>query len=235
MNDMALSDPLDRLNLAPDTEETLKDPTKMLLDERTTVSNTLPSAEKLGSLELDFHSPQYGYAESLASYTTSANFSPCLASNTTLSGPMSPCHSSQPETPVMSEFEDDFLPPLRDSESLAQMGRRTSSDLDFLLAKPSSRAAPQHLLQQQGGDAQKSHAAWGGFEGYSLPDHVQGSALTIRKLPSVTVMKTDGASPFTQQDSKQDLVHSWNDGSEHRVTALGELVDDLGYLGKMIT
>ena len=233
-NDMALSDQFGRLGLASDAKEVLTDPTKMPFDEQTTIPSAVPSTGTPGSLELDSHSPNYGYAESLASYATSANFSPCLASNTTNSGPMSPYHLSQPETPVMSEFGDEFLPPLRDSESLAQMGRSTSSDLDLLLARPYSGAAPPHPPLPQQGDTQNSHSTLDGFQGYSLPDHDHASVLTIRKLPSITFNNADSVAPFTQQSSKQDLVQSWNDGSEHRMTALGELVDDLGYLGGMI-
>ena len=233
-NDMALSDQFGRLGLASDAKEILTDPTKMPFDGQTTSPNAVPSTGTPGSLELGFHSPNDGYAESLASYATSANFSPCLASNTTNSGPMSPYHLSQPETPVMSEFGDEFLPPLRDSESLVQMGRDTSSDLDLLLARPYSGAAPPHRPLPQGGDTQNSHPTLDGFQGYSVPDHDHASVLTIRKLPSITFKNTDGVAPFTQQGSKQDLVQSWNDGSEHRMTALGELVDDLGYLGRMI-
>ena len=230
-NDMALSNHLGRLNLAPDAEETLIDPTKRPLDKQTTIPNAVPSTETLGSCELDFDSPKYGYADSLASYATSANFSPCLASNTTHSGPMSPCPLPQPVTPIMSDCEDEFLPPLRDSESLTQIGRSTSSDLGHLLARPFSRATPP---RPQGGDTQNSHTTSGGFQVYSLPDHDHASVLTIRKLPSITIKKADGASPFPQKGSKQDLVHSWNDGSQDRMTSLGELVDDLGYLGEVI-
>ena len=233
-NDMALSDHLGRLILVPDAEETLAKSAKPLPEKKIAVVNALPSIDTLGSFELHSNSPKYSYAESLASYATSANFSPYLASNTTPGGPMSPCHLSQPETPVMSDFGDEFLPPVRDSESPAQMRRSSGSDLDLLLARPSSRAAPPHLPQPQGGPTQKPHAVVGGFQGYSLPDHDHASVHTIRKLPSIPLKKTDGASPLAHQASKQDLVHSWNDGSEDRVTALGELVDDLGYLGEMI-
>ena len=231
-NDMALNEHIGRLNLAPNAGATLANSTEIPLDEHISIPDAAPSAELLGSLGLDFDPPKDGYAESFASYATSVNFSPCLASNTTHSGPMSPCHLSQPETPVMSECDDEFLPPLRDPESLAQMGRSTSSDLDLLSAKPSSRAAPPHLPRPQGSDARNPPAALGGFQGYSLVDHA--SVLTIRKLPSIPLKKTDGAAPFPRQSSKQDLVHSWNDGSEHRMSALGELVDDLGYLGDVI-
>lgn len=231
-DDTTSSENSDRNHLAPDAGETFTDPTKMPLDEQTIDSDGAPSTETLGSLELDFHFPKYGYAESLASYATSANFSPCLASNTTHSGPMSPYHLSQPETPIMSELGDEFLPPLRDPESLAQMGWGTSSDVDLLQARPSSIIDPQLPRPRQG----DPEASSGGFQGYSLPNHDHASVLTIRKLPSITFKQTDGPPGFSQKGSKQDLVHSWNDGSEHRMAALGELLDfdDLGYLAEMI-
>lgn len=231
-NDTPLSDHLGRLNLAPDAGKTSTDPTKMPLKEQTTISNAVPSREMPDLLELGIRSPKYGYAESLASYATSANFSPCFASSTTHSGPMSPCNLS-PETPVTSEFGDDFLPPLRESESLTQMGRTTSGNLKLVTANPPSKVASPAPRPQEC-DVQNPHATLGGFQGYSLPDHDHASALTIRKLPSITFKKTDCASPVAQQSSQQDLVHSWNDGSEHRMTALEELVDDLGYLGEVI-
>lgn len=229
MNDTISSENPNGLNLAPDALETFTNHIKMPFDKQTNNSNAAPSMETLGSL--DFHSPNYGYAESLASYATSANFSPCLASNTTHSGPMSPCHLSQPETPIMSEFGDEFLPPLRDPESLAQMGRSTSSDLDLLLARPSSRTGPPQVPRPQQGDTDVTPR---GFQGYSLPNHDHASVLTIRKPPSITFKNTDGTSTFPQNGSKQDLVHSWNDGSEHRMTALADFVEDLSYLRDLI-
>ena len=234
---VALSDNLDRLNLAPYGLETFTDLSKMPFHEHTTILDAIPSTESPGSIELDSHSPKYGYAESLASYAASANFSPCLASNTTHSGPMSPYHLSQPETPAMSDFGDELSPTLHDSESPTQLGTCTSSDFDLPLSRYSSIAGSPNLPRpQQGGGTYTSHTTFRGFQGYSLPDHDQASVLTIRKPPSLaTFKKIEGPSPFiTQQKSKQDLVHSWNDGSEHHMTALGELVDDLGYLGKLI-
>ena len=228
-NAMALCNHLDRLNLAPDVAKTLPDPTRMPLDEHTTVLNPIPTTDLLASFELDSHSPKYGYTDSLASYAASANFSPCLASNTNYSGLTSPCHLSELETPVTSEFGDELPPTLRGPDSLARMGRGTSSDLDL-----PSKAGPPNLPRPQGGDLQTSHATLGDVKGYTLPDHDHASVPTIRKLPSVAFEKADLASPFIRPESKQDLVRSWNDGSEHHMTALGELVDDLGYLGKVI-
>ena len=230
-NAMALSDHLDRLNLAPDVAKTLPDPTRMPLDEQTAFLNANPPTDLLAPFELDSHSPKYGYAESLASYAASANFSPCLASNTNYSGLTSPCHLSELETPVMSEFGDELPPALRGPDSLARMGRSTSSDLDLPLARPPSKVGPPNLTRPQGGDLQTAHNTLGDLKGYTLPDHDYASVPTIRKLPSE---KAKFASPFTRPESKNDLVNCWNDGSEHHMTALGELVDDLGYLGKVI-
>ena len=228
-NDMGLSDDLGRLYLAPDTADTLTDTNTLSPDKQITVVSAAPSTESFGSVEFGSHSPKFSYTESLASYAASANFSPYLASTTTHSGPI-----SLPETPIMSEFGDELLPPLRDPEPIAPMDEMSSSGLDPVSARHLSRAGPPNLSRLQNNDTQISHATFGGFQGYSLPDQDHASVLTLRKLPSPTFQKPDSASPFTQHQSKQDLVHSWNDGSEHHMTALGELVDDLGYLGRVI-
>ena len=229
-NGLTLSDHLNRLDLAT---EAPTDPDKMPLDDRNGVSNAVPSTESPECLELSFPSPKYGYSESLASHAASANFSPCFASNTTHSGHMSPYHLSQPETseaetPGMSEFGDDLPPSFLDS------------DAHFLTRfdRPYSRAGSPDPSRQVG-DAQPSHTTGLGSGPlcYSLPDQDHASVLTVRKLPSLTIIKPAEGSPFTttQQSSKQDLVRSWNDGSEHQTSALGELVDDLGYLGRLIS
>ena len=69
------------------------------------------------------------------------------------------------------------------------------------------------------------------FSGAS-EDHC--SALTPRGLPN-PAYNPSGATPGFDRHVSGDLVHSWNDGSEHRITALEELVDDLGYLGQLIS
>ena len=233
-NVMALSDHLGRLDFAPDVSKAAKDPTKMPFDDQNNSSNAIQSTDLREIFELDSNSPKNGYPDSLASYAASANFSPCLGSNTTQSGVISPCHLSQPETPVMSDYGDELAPFLHDPESLAQIGSCTSSELDLPLTEPFSRTRLPDLPRQQQDDTQTSHATWGGFQGYSLRDHDHASVNTIRKIPSFTPKSPDGASAFTPQSNKQALAHSWDDASEHPMTALGELVEDLGYLGKVI-
>ena len=232
-NDSELHDHFGRLDLAPDAAKILVNPNQIPFDKRDIISTAIPSAESTGSLELGFHSPEYSYSESLASHAASANFSPCLASNTTYSGPSSPYHLSQPETPVTSEFGDDMLTTFCDSGSLTQMDRRTSSDPDPLIPEHHSAVKPPALLRPPREDRQTSHTAFSNSQNYSLPDHSHAPVSTIQKLPSLSFKSTDSP-PSAQHNSKQDLVHSWNDGSAHQMSALGELVDDLGYLGKLI-
>ena len=234
-NVMALSDHLGRLDFAPHVSKTVEDPTKRPLDEESSSLTTIPSANLREPPELDSHSPKNCYPESLASYAASANFSPCFGSNTTQSGLISPCHLSQPETPVMSEFGDEMPPSLRDSDPLAQLSRFNSSDVDHPSARPPSKAGAPDLPWLERDDMHTPLGRMGGFQGYSLPNHDHSSALTLRKVPSLKFKNADVAPPFTRPKSRQGLVHSWNDGSEHPMTALGELVEDLGYLGKFIT
>ena len=170
----------------------------------------------------------HGYATS--SYAASDDQSPYFDSNTTHSNPMSPLHLSQPETPVMSEFGDEHFSIRRSSISLAQLAISDGHDLDQSLPRPPSRAAPPPPASKPA----TAYSTLGGFQGYSIPDSDHTSVLTIRKVPSTTFKPTDTTSNFGPQGNKKELVESWNDGSEHRMSALSELVEDLGYLGTVI-
>ncbi|KAL6720544.1 hypothetical protein ACLMJK_002468 [Lecanora helva] len=166
------------------------------------------------------------------SYAPSENFSPGFASSTTCSGPMSPLHLSQPETPVMSDFGDsydnDFVRLKRDSQISADFATDVGSFPELSIPQPPSRAPPpppsRPLSPSSGSLSRTPQPSFGGFQGYSLPSDEHASALTLRKLPSRT-LKNSGQS--TSPAGKPDLVRSWNDGSKH-------LLDDLEYLGKMI-
>ncbi|MCJ1265781.1 hypothetical protein MMC22_005661 [Lobaria immixta] len=156
-----------------------------------------------------------------SSYSTSNLFSPGLAPGSVYTGGMSPYHLSQPDTPSVSEFGGDFLETVLCSNSEPHV---TLSNVHR--PKNVCIGSTANLLDTQ--DPQLE-----GFRGNSLSENNQASALTLRKFPSATLTSREGGSPFGNQGSK-DLVHSWNDGSEHRITALEELVDDLGYLGEVI-
>ena len=164
------------------------------------------------------------------SYAASDDQSPYFDSNTTHSNPMSPLHLSQPETPVMSEFGDEHFSIRRNSISLAQLAISDGHDLDQSTPRPPSRAAPPPPASKPA----TAYSTLGGFQGYSIPDSDHTSVLTIRKLPSTTFKSADTTSNFGQQGNKKELVESWNDGSKHRMSALSELVEDLGYLGTVI-
>ena len=165
-----------------------------------------------------------------SSYAASDDQSPYLESNTTHSNPMSPLHLSQPETPVMSEFGDEHFSIRRNSTSPAQLAISDSHSLDQLHPRPPSRAAPPPPASKPA----TAYSTLGGFQGYSIPDSDHTSVLTIRKYPSTTFKPSDTSSNLGQQGTKKELVESWNDGSEHRMSALSELVEDLGYLGTVI-
>lgn len=187
-------------------------------------SNTLStdvkySTEEVNEKEADspheeiFNGAQ-NYAGSVSSYTTNNIFSPGLASSSVYTGGMSPFHLSQPDTPSISDFGEDAL------------GGRLSSDTNYC-----------DLLETQGpwdtSTSSLSARAYAGFQEYSLSETDQASVLTVRKETNDNLESSGFGNPYGQHGSK-DLVHSWNDGSEHRMTALEELVDDLGYLGELI-
>ena len=173
----------------------------------------------------------FSYSEShLSSYATEDNFSPGLASSAH-SRPASPLHLSQPSTPAVSEFNDNEPVAWRESINL---------DLEQLSIAPPSRAPPPpplpatHFASPPSADPSKPiYLPFSGFQGYSLSEHEHTSALTLRK-PSSTTFSHRSERSGPQKDHKQEFVQSWNDGSGHRLTALEDLVGDLGYLGKLI-
>lgn len=154
------------------------------------------------------------YAGSVSSYTTNNIFSPGLASSSVYTGGMSPFHLSQPGTPTISDFGEDAL------------GGGQSSDTNYC-----------NIPETQGPwdtfTSVLSTRAYAGFQEYSLSETDQASVLTVRKDPNDSLESSRFGNSYGQHSGK-DLVHSWNDGSEHRMTALEELVDDLGYLGELI-
>ena len=170
--------------------------------------------------EVDCGAQSFSGSDS-SSYSTSNLFSPGLAPGSVYTDAMSPYHLSQPDTPSISEFGGDFLETRIDSNFEPHV---TLFNIDGPKNVRIGSTANLHDTQYPELD---------GFQGYSLSETEQASVLTLRKSSSDTLESHGGGSPFGKQGSK-DLVHSWNDGSEHRITALEELFDDLGYLGEMI-
>lgn len=175
--------------------------------------------ERANEEEADLHHEEIivgtqSYASSVTSYTTKNNFSPGLASSSVYTGGMSPFHLSQPDTPSISDFGEDLL------------GGGLSSETKYC-----------HLLGTQGprdtSTSSLSNGAYAGFQEYSLSETDQASVLTVCKHPNANLESRGSGTSFGQNGSTE-LVHSWNDGSGHQMTALEELVDDLGYLGELI-
>lgn len=177
--------------------------------------STEGASEEVADLpcEENFNGAQ-SYAGSVSSYTTNNIFSPGLASSSVYTGGMSPFHLSQPGTPTISDFGEDAL------------GGGQSSDTNYC-------DIPETQGPWDTSTSVLSTRAYAGFQEYSLSETDQASVLTVCKDPNDSLESSRFGKSYGQHGGK-DLVHSWNDGSEHRMTALEELVDDLGYLGELI-
>ena len=175
------------------------------------------------SSEYDPQNPERSIS---SSDNTQEIFSVGLAASTVQTEATSPYHLSQTMSPLKSDFGDGLLDSSNDYNSDAVSN--TIRELEKLHIEP-------HFEETSIRHQASPYRASGGFEGYILPEDEQSSALTLRNLPSTTYKSPNRESSFSQHGSK-DLVRSWNDGSEHRInmTALDELVEDLGYLGEMI-
>ena len=200
------------------------------LEESTTATHATSSLSPIKCPNMSEHLCPTTHSYATSSYAASDDQSPYFDSNTTHSNPMSPLHLSQPETPVLSEFGDEHFSIRRNSISIAHLAISDSHDLDQSPLRPPSRAAPPPPASKPA----TAYSTLGGFQGYSIPDSDHTSVLTIRKLPSTTFKPADTTSTFGPQGNKKELVESWNDGSGHRMSALSELVEDLGYLGTVI-
>ena len=139
-----------------------------------------------------------------------------------LDGQLSPHYLSQPETPSARDFEEGresgsqsrLASQSTPQESLPVVAETTVAGADF-------ESLPMPQLSSQG------------FQGYSLPEADHISNLTLRQLPSKNYTDSQDLSPSTES---RHFVQSWDDGSDQRhLTALDELVDDLGHLGRIIT
>ena len=146
-----------------------------------------------------------------SSHSPSQIFSPTL-SYSTLTDLMVPSQPSQPDTPIMSEFSDDGLGP-------------SQSTIDFQ-STIRSIGIQRHVTTREPQEPK-------GFEGYSLPKVQQASTLTLQNLP-LTPMSQHGSGSTDERESSRFLVESWNDGSEHRNSAIDDIFEDLTYLGGFI-
>ena len=137
-------------------------------------------------------------------------------------GQSSPNHLSQPESPSVRDFEEDW-----DAISQSLSLQEDSRDRFLTLGHATDDLSSGFLGALTLGSPR--------FQGYSLPKDEYASAQTICKPPSSYMTPTQKDIPF-HKTGEHDLVSPWDDGSDQRhITALDELVDDLGYLGRVIT
>lgn len=139
-----------------------------------------------------------------SSYVQGHLFSPALSS----------AALSQPDTPTMSDFEEDIYG--------LHYTAKSSHDLRGALTQndPASRM-------------QTKPQGFGGFDRYNLPKAHHASALTSKSIPATHATSSSSESAYDQKSGKE-LVESWNDGAEHRNSTTEDFFDDLGYLGGMI-
>ncbi|KAL8654786.1 MAG: hypothetical protein Q9226_003301 [Calogaya cf. arnoldii] len=139
-----------------------------------------------------------------------------------LDGQLSPHYLSQPESPSVRDFDEPW-----ESESQSRLASQsTPCETPPVLAKSNFGKGESELMPMP-------QLFSPGFQGYSLPEAEHVSTLTLRKLPSNILTESHQRSPSSQSHR---FVQSWDDGSDQRhLTALDELVDDLGHLGRIIT
>ncbi|KAL9116929.1 MAG: hypothetical protein Q9187_006538 [Circinaria calcarea] len=148
-----------------------------------------------------------------SSYCQSHVPSPALSS-AALPGFMSPYHSSQPETPTMSDFEDNMY------------GLHHA-------AKPSQGLKSASNQHDQAFPLNTKPEGCGSFDGYSLSEEHHACALASKSLPPTHTASPDSESAYDRR-SEKEFIESWNGGAELRKSITEDLFDDLGYLGGMI-
>ncbi|KAL9042008.1 MAG: hypothetical protein Q9214_003916 [Letrouitia sp. 1 TL-2023] len=137
-------------------------------------------------------------------------------------GQLSPYQLSQPDSPSVRDFE-------AETDITGQSTSGTRDHSFDSLSKP-TETEEQSTWELHG----TPRAFAGGFQGYSLPEDEHASATTLRKHPS-SIFSPAGHETTSNDQNRNELIQSWNDGSHHPMSALQELVEDLGYLGQVIT
>ena len=148
---------------------------------------------------------------STSSQAPSHFFSPTLSFSTT-TDLISSSQPSQPDTPIMSEFGDDWLGPSQSTSMFQSTVRSFGVQQDLMV----------RAIQEPGG-----------FGGYGLSEVEQTSTLTLQNLPTTPMHQRDSGSAHNSK-SRSYLVESWNDGSKHRNPPVDDIFEDLTYLGGII-
>ena len=149
--------------------------------------------------------------------------SPGLGVNTARSGSSSPNYLSEPDSPLPSDLDrqlvstkDGSLPGgAAKDHDYPPWHTRTMADRRYDDARSLDRPSPQPF-----------------FAGYSLPQSEHGSALSI-KQPQSNQFQHIRPNPFHSTNNENNIQVLENSPT-FCMTALEELVDDLGYLGQAI-
>lgn len=168
----------------------------------------------------------------IASDLCSLSFGP----STSCTGSSSPRYCSQPTSPTLGNFSEeasgDYGSPSTQPSPQMEPELEGRDVLGNGLGQGDMNIDPstQHLrLRNTSKTSQNLCLAVS--QTYSLSEAAYESTLTLKPQPSETFDPPGFRSPFHQEDSH---VETWNDGSGHRMTGLGGLIDDLGYLCDMI-
>ena len=189
------------------------------------------------ALESSLEVPEQDYISvRSSSYFTNDLCSLSFGPSTTRTGSMSPKRFSQPDSPILGNFgkETTWLNEEPSGHRSPRMDRipEDRDIFDDTLQRPCPTVTASITQNQPNVDINRNQSV-PGLQGYNLSEAEHGSTLTLKEPPSATFQPPDIGSRFHQKDSRT-RVQTWNDGSEHCMTALGELVDDLGYLGQII-
>ena len=167
-------------------------------------------------------------AHNAPSHNGSSLFSPALSTSSCHVGSMSPYHLSQPETPVLPDFANFLLEPIKIMGSPPQ-----AYDIPYDYHSPAGfDDTPTHDFSVNESSFGKGRDDVQEQGPLSTTDN--GSTLTLTKLSSRT-SKAPIEDGSIGRKSGKSLADGWDDGiAEQPKTVLQELFDDLGYLARMI-
>ena len=161
---------------------------------------------------------------------TDEHIPPSLGPSTVRSGSLSPCCTSEPQSPIWPNF--DQLHRLSGKEP-------ETSDV-FLMDGPgylceNLTSQPMNIQSSSKDTAKRESIAQACFLGYNIPLNKQQSFSTLESQ-QLDISEADESEFLSYNHHLHNArVEAWNNGITHQMTALEELVNDLGYLGKAIT
>lgn len=143
---------------------------------------------------------------------------------TSRSGSLSPCYLPEAQSPLWPDFDQQHNKPVTPTTPPSHEGQDWPSwSTATLAARASSETASS--------DKSFSQAY---LSSYNLPQSEEASVSTI-KMPQANPFQTILNPTILSNHIHQDDSQGWDNTSRYHMTALEELVVDLGYLGQAIT